>query len=327
MAWSQASKPGDTDPLIPGAKTYLRRFDYGKNLGITEVYTVEFGSALLQFQSKRKIEVEFGQKPGPVTVPNGIFDWASKKQMGLLVDPVKPLIVTVAGHLCNQFDGPAYICAKWMVDQRLAREMAIGYNNVDIPFENRTGFDQVMQQIHDPVILPRGNNWAICGHSQGAIIVADILDVARKNPGQWPWTHLKGGLQFGNPRRPRGVVAPWVADPPDPNSEGIAHNCMESAFPNVAEVSRKGDLYADKTPDSAGEYKTAVYRIIAEKTWFGSDDTLGEQMAELVKSGGIELWDVFLAITSGIKGAVHLDQHNIFDLGPCIDHLRKILSV
>jgi hypothetical protein len=327
VAWAPPSKPGDTDPLISDAKKYLGRFSYGKNLGTTDEYTVEFGVALIQFQGNRKIEVEFGQKPGPVTTPNGVFDWATKKQMGLLVDPVKPLVVTVAGHLGNQFDGPAYICSRWLRDQGLTREMAIGYNNVDIPFQNQTGFNEVMKQVHDPVILPRGTNWVLCGHSQGAIVVADVLDVAEKNITQWPWTHLKGGLQFGNPRRPKGVVASWIGDPPPPESEGLAHNCRRAAYPGVAEVSRKGDLYADKTPGSTAEYKTAVYRAVAEGTFFGDNDTLGEQMGELVLSGGLELWDVFMAITSAVGFAVNMDPHNIFDLGPCIDHLRRVLAV
>jgi hypothetical protein len=329
MTWQPAQRPGDTDPLISDAKSKLGKFSYGKGLGSSDVYTVEFGVSLTQFQSNRKIEIEFGQKPGPQLSPTGVFDWATKKQLGLIPDPpseAKKLIVTVAGHLGNQFDGPAYICAKWMEDRKLVRVMPVGYNNVDIPFQNQTGFDAVMEQIHDPVMLPRGTEWAMMAHSQGAIIAADIMDVIATKRDQWPYSHFKGGVQFGNPRRPRGVVAQWIADPPPAGNQGLAHNCLTAKFPGVEEASRKGDLYADNRPDSAGEYKTAIYRAVMGDV-IGGPDTLAEQIGELVKSGGLQLWDVFRAIVDGIQGAAGLDKHNVFDLGPCIDHMRAILKV
>jgi len=46
MAYTAPSQPGQTHPKIPGAKRFLARYSYGKGLGDSTEYTVEFGIAL-----------------------------------------------------------------------------------------------------------------------------------------------------------------------------------------------------------------------------------------------------------------------------------------
>ncbi|AGU91961.1 lysin B [Mycobacterium phage Adawi] len=89
MAWAPPSKPGDTDPLIVPAKAYLRRFSYGKGLDDTPIYTAEFGQALMTFAPKRNAEIDAGTKAKPYVNVGGVFDWAMKKQLGLL-EPAPP---------------------------------------------------------------------------------------------------------------------------------------------------------------------------------------------------------------------------------------------
>jgi hypothetical protein len=329
MAWHPAATVGDTDPLISDAKKELSKFSYGKGLGDTDEYTVGFGTALRQWQVNIHYQVVFKGRPGPDVNLTGVFGYAEKWQMRLLPESrpaaSKKVIFTVAGHLGDMLTGPAYFTARWLEERGLVRIQPIGYDNGSIPFNNASGDRELRRCINDPLILPPGTDWAVGAHSQGSIITSYIVEHAAANKHMWPWSHFKGGIQFGNPRRPMNAVAPWVTDPPPPGSEGLAHDCMKAAIPNVAEVSRKGDLYADKKPSQSSEYKTAIYRAVLGD--FMGHDSLTEQMVELVASGGLQLWNVFEAIVSGVTGAVHLDQHNMFDLGPCVDHYRRILAV
>jgi hypothetical protein len=333
MAWSPPNEVGDHDPSIVEAKRKLRVYSYGKGLGETDEYTAAFGVALRQFQINRNQQILRGQVTGmPGMNVEGVLDWATKKNLLILPEqlnpPRVPVIITVAGHLGPMDSGPAYLTARWLEERKLVRIQMVGYDNAQIPFDNDSGEREFLRLINDPTVLPPGTDWAVGSHSQGGIITSDVIEDGMKQRDQWPWNHFKGGVHFANPRRPMGVVAPWVTDPPDPDSEGLAHNCLKAALPGVAEVSRKGDLYADKKRTQSAEYKTAVYRAVAEGDFISGTDTLGEQMLELVTSGGIGLWHVFQAITSGVVGASKLgDKHGIFDLGPCVDHFRRVLAI
>lgn len=334
MAWSPPNNPGDRDPAIIDAKRALRRYSYGKGLDDSDTYTIEFGVALRQFQINRNQQILNGTvRDMPGMNVDGVLDWATKKNLLILpeqANPPKarrvPVIFTVAGHMGPMDTGPAYLTARWLEEHGLVRIQMVGYDNVQIPFDNDSGRRELRRLINDPIVLPPGTDFAIMSHSQGCIITSDVIEVDINSGG--PWVNFKGGIHFANPRRPMGVCAPWVPDPPDADSEGLAHNCLPAALPGVAEVARKGDLYADKVRDQSSEYKTAVYRAVAEGDFISGTDTLGEQMKELVLSGGIQLWNVFLAITSGVIGASQLgDKHGIFDLGPCVDYCRRTLAV
>lgn len=333
MAYVPPQNPGDRHPKIPAAKQYLGKFSYGKNLGDTDEYTVPFGVALTQWQVNIHDQVVSNRRPGPDVNVAGIFDWAVQRQMGLLEPPKPlqvPLIVTVPGHMGGLFIGPEYVCARWLEEQGLARVQPVGYDSHRVPFNNKSGMDELWRIINDPVINPPGVPFAITSHSQGAIIASYIEE--RMLRGEGPAGRWRGGIHFGNPRRPRHTTARWVADPSPHDSEGLAHNC-HAPMRGVEEVSRDGDFYANKKllpdgrPDPASENMTAVYRAIAESDFLSGTDTLGEQMLELVKSGGFELWNIFKAITRGVTGVSRLEEHGVFDMGPCIDHLRRILAV
>lgn len=70
MVLALAKQIGDTDPTIPQAKIYLRRFRYGRGLGATPVYTELFGSALRTFAVARNAEIDRGAK-GPMRGESG----------------------------------------------------------------------------------------------------------------------------------------------------------------------------------------------------------------------------------------------------------------
>lgn len=331
MSWAPAQKPGDTDPLIEKAKNALSKFSYGKGLGTGNEYTVAFGVALRQWQANIHYQVAFKSRPGPDVNLLGVFDWATKTQLGLIGQPAsearKPVILTVAGHLGDMLTGPAYLTARWLEERGLVRVQPVGYDNVSLPFRNSTGISELGRLVNDPVVLPFGTPWMLFAHSQGGICASTFyLDSIRPNVNMWPHNHFRGGLMFGNPYRQRGTVAPWVLDPPDADSEGLSNRHIDNTPANWAEVARKGDLYADtKGDDPATEWKRAIYRAV-QNEWTGAD-SLAEQLGELATNFGPEVWAIVRAIIDGVRGAAGLDKHNVFDLGPGIDFARRQLAI
>ncbi len=334
MAWSPPSKPGDQDPSIVDAKKALGKYSYGRNLGTTDEYTVEFGVALRQFQVNRNGQILRGEVRGmPGMNIDGVLDWATKKNLLILpVPPQRPVIFTVAGHLGDMFTGPAYLTARWLEEHNLVRVQPIGYDNVAIPFNNRSAFDALWDALHDPKVLPVGTRYALGAHSQGGIIASWMLeDFIRpgKARNEWPWSGWQGSVHWGNPWRERNVVASFVASKPTAGSEGLSTRRIVNTPANVQEVAQHGDLYAETMPDTkATEMKRAVYQAVADGKFLIGKDTLGEQMAEIALSFGLEIWDVFVAIVDAIGfAASNQVPHNVFDLGPSVDHFRKILAV
>ncbi len=335
MSYTAPQNVGDTHPLIPAAKKYLSdRFGYAAALkgDTSPVYTGEFGVVLRQWEVAIHYQVVFKGRPGPDVLCQGIFDWRVQRQMGLIDPPREqrglPWIVTVAGHLGGWDTGPAYLTARWLEEQGLARVQAVGYDNWSIPFRSETGYSELDRVVRD-IVPDDAPGLAILAHSQGAIIAADYLEkvvLPGKARGEKPFAAFRGGILFGNPRRPMGVVAPWITDPPPADSEGLDPDCLDGPIQGVAEVSRRGDLYADKRRTEASEYGQAVYLAVAKGQLFGKD-SLAEQMGELAVNFGPEVWAMFSEIVSGVKFAVNMDPHNVFDLGPCITHVREILAV
>ena len=334
MAWEPPSKPGDRSPAIIDAVRKLRTYSYGKGLIASDVYDVGFGVALVQFQVNRNAQILRGQvrdMPGMNTV--GKLDWATKKNLGILPDQINPpkakkLVLSINGHLGGLFDGPAFFTARALEEQGRVRVQPVCYNNGPIPFDNASGVRESDRLVNDPSVLPPGTEWAVTAHSQGSIVFADWWEQRiRPNRDRWPYSHFKGGVSFGNPRRPMNIVAPWITDPPPQGSEGLAHNCLKEPIPGVEEVSRDGDLYANKTPGPDAEYKVAVYRAVQGEL-IGTD-SITEQLMEIALGFGnpIEVFAVFQAIVSGVIGLINLREHGEFDLRPCIDHIARVLGV
>jgi hypothetical protein len=323
MAWAPPSKPGDRDPSITAAKRKLRSYSYGKWLDDTLEYTVEFGVALIQFQTNRNLQILKGQVTMPGMNTLGILDWATKKNLGILPEQLqpapRPVVFTVNGHLGGLFDGPAYLTARVLEEQGKVRVQPVGYDNVRMPFNNTSGVNELNRLVN---ALPSGTPFAVCAHSQGSIVFCDWWEQNKDRPG------FKGGINFGNPRRPMNVVAPWVADPPPKGSEGLDPDCLDAPIPNVAEVSRDGDLYANKTPSQAAEYKEAVYLAVARGQLMGHN-SLMEQMGEIATAfaNPVEVFALFQAIVSGVVGLIQLREHGEFDLRPCVDYTARILGV
>lgn len=316
---------GDTSEEIRAIRAFMRgKFSYARLLDDTPVYDEALAAVVSDMQQRY---VNAGKLRAGDFTP-GVINAETKYVMGYLARPSKqlPVIFTIQGHMGGMFDGPAYFTARWLEERSLVRVQPVGYDNVALPFRNQTGIDELHRLVHDPAVLPLGTRWAMLTHSQGSIVGCSYyLDRIRPQRDRWPFSHFKGGINFGNPYREQDRIAPWVPDPPRKGTRGISSRRMDNTPPEIAEVSRTGDLYAECENDDEGEYKTAVYRAVMGD--FVGRDTLSEQIWELVRSGGTELWDVFKAIADGVRFLRDSDPHGWFDLGPCIDHTRRILAV
>lgn len=332
MAWAPPSKPGDTDPSIAAAKAKLRKYSYGRALDTGPVYTVEFGVALMQFKVNRNEQILKGTvRNMPGMEVDGELDWAAKKNLEILPAPKKkPVILTIQGHMGGMFDGPAYFTARDLELRGLVDVQPIWYDNTRKPFNNADGVHRADVIANNPAEIPVGVHWAVLAHSQGSIVFCDWWEqIIKPNRNKWPYSHFRGGINFGNPRRPRNVTAPWVADSPRSGTEGLDPDCLDTAIPGVVEVCRDGDLYTNKRPGTLdSEYTQAVYLAVARGRLFGRD-TLAEEIGELALRFGnpLEVWAVFQAIATGVIGVARLDEHVQFDLRPCISHTARILGV
>jgi len=334
MAWRAPSEPGDSDPSVADAKRVLKRYAYGRSLDDGPVYTLEFGVALLQYKVNRNAQIMKGQVTGkPGMALDGKLDWAVKKNMEIKPYEKKasrPVIFTIQGHMGGMFDGPAYFTARDLEMRELVDVQPVWYDNTRKPFNNNDGVVKTDALIRNPAELPGGVPFLVLAHSQGSIVFCDWWEnVAKPNLGKEPYRRFAGGINFGNPRRPRDTVAPWVLDPPKQGTEGLDPDCLDEPIPGVAEVSRDGDLYTNKrTPvDGGAEWTQAVYLAVARGKFFGRS-TLAEEISELATRFGImEVWGAFQAITIGVKGVAQLREHGEFDLRPCIKHCEIRLGL
>ncbi|MCV7434795.1 hypothetical protein [Mycolicibacterium bacteremicum] len=337
MAWKPPSEIGDRDPSIIDAKRKLRAYSYGQGLGETDEYTVAFGTALLLFKNKRNEQIARGQvRNMPGMALTTALDWAVKKNLKIPpydkpeVPKARPVVFTVQGHMGGMFDGPAYFTARDLELRGLVDVQPVWYDNTKKPFNNRHGVSQLDALVNNPLELPPNTPFAVLAHSQGSIVFCDWWEqICQPNLGRWPYNQFKGGINFGNPRRPRGVVASWISDKPKPESEGLDPDCLDGPIPGVEEVSRDGDLYTNKIPGTgAAEWTQAVYLAVARGRVFGND-TLAEEIGELAMRFGnpVEILSMFQAIVIGVRGVAQLREHGDFDLRPCVDHTARILGV
>ncbi|UJL29909.1 hypothetical protein HZU38_05250 [Mycolicibacterium vanbaalenii] len=328
MAYDPPSQPGQHHPKIPGAKRFLARYSYGKGLGDTDEYTIAFGVALRTWAPRFNAEIDKG-RAGPRVPVDGSFNWAVIRQMGLDEKPgttLKPLVLTCMGHMGGMTAGPDYHAARPLEERgQVQIQMVGGFNNDQIPFQLGPQRAQIDRLLHEPQLRVLERDWAVSAHSRGAMAFCHYY--MERDPSDPIWRRFKGGLMFGNPNRPAGTVAQWIADKPDPDTEGLSPYCLPEPIPGVAEVSRKNDLYADKKIGvKASELKVAIIKLVAYGELFGKD-SITEELLDLALRFGQVVWSLFAALTDGIQFAFNMRPHNEFDLAPAERHLAAILGV
>lgn len=330
MAYTAPHQPGDRHPKIAGAKRFLARYSYGRRLGDTDEYTIEFGIALRTWAPRFNAEIDRG-RAGPHVPTDGSFNWAVQRQMGLddagAPEHLKPLVLTGMGHMGNMVLGPDYLAARPLEERgQVQIQMVGGFDNSAIPFRLVPQKNEIHRLLHEPQlrVLERPG-WAVSMHSRAAMAWCHYW--MERDPDDPIWRTFRGGLHFGNPNRPAGTVAQWIADKPDPDTEGLSPYCLPEPIPGVAEVSRKNDLYADKKIGvKASELKVAIIKLVAYGELFGKDSITEELLGLALKFGQV-VWSLFAALSDGIQFLFDMDPHNVFDLRPAERHLAAILGV
>ena len=315
---------GDVSPEVRAVKAHMRKkFSYAKDLADTSLYDEQMVKAVTEMQRR------YGKQIGAHTP--GIVNLETKYAMGFLPRPVKPrpVIFTVEGHLSSMWVGPCAEVARHLETQGVVKWQPVGYNNVSLPFDNRSGEAELRRLLSDTVLLPPGTPWGMCIFSQGGIVGSSVWlkDIAPVTGSlHWRLKDWRATLAFGNPYRQQGVVAEWIPDPPRPATMGISNVRMTNTpRDRWKEIARRGDLYTENEPGDSGEMKTAIYMAVQNK-WSGHPDALLSQLFELSQRPAAEFLAVVKAITSGVMFLGNMSPHGGYDLRPCIEFMRDRIT-
>lgn len=317
---------GDVSPEVRAIKAFMRKkFSYAKDLKDTSLYDEQMVNAVTEMQARYAKAGQIGlHTPGIVNVE-------TKYAMGFLPRPMlpKPVLFTVEGHMSNMWFGPCAETARVLEQQGICKWQPVGYDSTSLPFNNRSGIDELRRLLADRTLLPPGTPWGLAIFSQGGIIGSSVwLDYIAPATGSLHWrrSSWRGTLAFGNPYRELNTVAEWVQDPPRPNTHGISNVRMTNTPPQWKEVARRGDLYTEVDANSeATEHKTAIYMAV-QNQWSGHPDSLLNQMLELTQRPAPEFLAMVQAIANGAMFLGNMSPHGGYDLRPCIDYMRARLT-
>lgn len=317
---------GDVSQEVRAIKAFMRKkFSYAKDLKDTSLYDEQMVNAVTEMQARYAKAGQIGlHTPGIVNVE-------TKYAMGFLPRPMlpKPVLFTVEGHMSNMWFGPCAETARILEQQGICKWQPVGYDSTSLPFNNRSGIDELRRLLADRTLLPPGTPWGLAIFSQGGIIGSSVwLDYIAPATGSLHWrrSSWRGTLAFGNPYRELNTVAEWVQDPPRPNTHGISNVRMTNTPPQWKEVARRGDLYTEVDANSeATEHKTAIYMAV-QNQWSGHPDSLLNQMLELTQRPAPEFLAMVQAIANGAMFLGNMSPHGGYDLRPCIDYMRARLT-
>lgn len=338
--WHPARDIGDVDPLLSDAKTYLKRFSYGKaeGLGITDVddtYTEGYGRAQAKFKAAVRQLVQTGQRPGPTTDTDTEFDWATKSQMGLLAPPppapvdgrkLKPFYISVEGHMSAWDVGPTIFIANQLKSEGLVEVQGTSYVNNTIPFQSDTGVSALTGFLLDPVKMPAGRPWVASGFSEGDIVVSRFLNRHVINP-QGMFHHrlddLVAVLEMGAPYRPKDFLGDAVLQPDSPSTGtgGISPDSLqvEALGDRIAYLVRHRDMYTEVPYDKAGEMQRSIYSLVAAS----DPSALAFELLAVGINPTAEVLNMAKAITRGVLFLGDMTPHGGYDLGPATNWVRE----
>ena len=307
----------DVDPKVAEIQKFLagKFASYAGQLVPTGVYNQDTADAVAEMQRRYGL---------PAT---GIFDYTSQVRSGFYkpapaAPPILPLFFTVEGHLSDMWHGPVADTATILEHEGRVIHRPTGYQNGSIPFDNASGENELTRRIgqevqDDGVRFPPGTPFLIGGFSQGMIIVTDTI-INAMQPGQVLAHRAKdclGVLAYGNPCRSKGSVAPWsrgqAGQPANAGMDPIQRlDLLGITTPfEIADVYRKGDIFADNEPTREGQIKSAIYQAVARGDLFSDPYSICAQIADAFKAPWDFVWNSFLAIVSGI-GFLASGDHN-----------------
>jgi hypothetical protein len=292
-----------TDMTVKNFKAFARRMykSYMGHLDDTNIFDQQTYEALVIMQDRL-------QRDGHLTgFIRGVLDLPTQYASGFKkrAPAAKPVIFTVEGHLSDMWQGPCAETARVLESQGVCRWQPVGYDCAKLPFNNKSGVDELRRLLNDRALLPEGTAWGIVGFSQGAMITSDFMaNHVLKGELNWRLKDFKRGLAFGNPRRERNKCCDWASDPPDPDTQGIMDVLFNASTTAIAdkwvEHAADGDMFAENTTDSAGRDKTAIAKIITENSWFGGPAAIFARVLALFSNLPAEGFAAIKALISAI---------------------------
>lgn len=251
MAWSPPDEIGERDPLLPRARAHLGRFRYGKGLGDSDVIDARYLEAQRQFKNNVHFDVARGRRQGPDVDPNSTaFDWATKKQMGLLgsttpAPGVKPYYALSWTGTWGAWNNGFGWDTMQLLDPERFDKQGLGYNTT--AFLQGTTDHSYLDMLADGVAegrrfaLPDRRKKILFGYSGGAGCVVEFLH-------QWPADRrdeIAMVHQFGDPNRPPGRTLLGN----DPGGHGISEDFPPDwILDRYYSFTLPGDMY----PNAAG---------------------------------------------------------------------------
>jgi hypothetical protein len=317
---------GDVSEEVRALKAFMRRkFSYCRYLTDTKLFDAQMVAAVTEMQRRYKASNQIG-----LHTP-GVVNLETKYAMDFLPRPriPKPVVFTVEGHMSSMWVGPCAEVGRVLESQGVCKWQPVGYNNTALPFDNKSGVDELGRLLADRNLLPPGTPWGMCIFSQGGIVGSTLwLNEIAPATGSLHWRlkDWRATLAFGNPYRELNKVAEWVNDPPRPNTHGISNVRMANTPANWKEVSRRGDLYAEvEAGTPATEHMTSIY-LAVQNQWAGHPDSLLNQMFEIATQPAPEFISMVQAISNGAMFLGNMGPHGIYDLPPCIEFMRSRIT-
>jgi len=302
---------------------------YAGHLADNNKFDEELQAVVLEMQKRLKLQ---GKLVDGLYIP-GVLDVPTQEASGFRKapakpDPLRPIIFTVEGHMSNMFFGPVASNAETLQNQGVCHWKPIGYQSNDLPFNNKSGVDELFRQVSSlkvegPTIdgvtfwwpFPAGTNWGIEGFSQGAMVVSEFMQqhvLPENGRLHWRLKDFKRGLALGNPRREFGKIAPWADNPPAADSQGIMGDMTgKGTFVTTgtalegrwAENANDNDMFAENTRTPAGMDKTAIAKIITENSWIGGQAAI---FARVLALFGNPVGGSFAAIKAAFEAVMVL---------------------
>lgn len=314
---------GDESDEIAKFKAFLRgKFSYAKALTADGRFDDATLTAVLEMQKRY---VAAGKLPSA----SGIIDWRTKVVSGFLkpAQPVdtRPMLFTVCGTGVPWWIGPDADVAR-AVEGRW-KWQPVGYPAQPFPMNPSVQAGRLelirLFELHRNRIEKYGAG--LIGFSQGAVVICEtwLDDIAAENGRlRWAKSSMLKAATFGNPMRQAGKVWPDNgAAPASPTSRGIADRLMVNTPTWWKDFAHKGDIYTEVEGD-AGEFKTAIYKVIMGARIMQGPDSILAQVLELTQAPATEAIAAMQAILkAGMFFVRGTGPHLNYDTRPAIDHL------
>jgi len=314
---------GDESDEIAKFKTFMRgKFSYAKALTDDGIFDDSTLTAVLEMQRRYTAAGKLGSA-------SGIIDWRTKVVSGFLkpAQPIdtRPMLFTVCGTGVPWWVGPDADVAR-AVEGRW-KWQPVGYPAQPFPMNPSVQAGRLelvrLFELHRNRIEKYGAG--LIGFSQGAIVVCETwLDDIAAETGRLRWAKasILKAATFGNPMREAGKV--WAdagAPPASPTSHGIADRLMVNTPTWWRDYAHKGDLYAEVEGD-AGEFKTAIYKIVMGARIMQGPDSILAQVLELTQAPATEAIAAMQAILkAGMFFVRGTGPHLNYNTRAAIDHL------